>query len=688
MPERLVESRITTLHQLIAALHERVATEAVLAAEVLPTVLEDLHTALEELHVAEEEQYQQNEALAAARLTAEAERQRYQELFDFAPDGYLVTDPDGMIQEANRAAARLLSVSQYDLLDKSLVGFIAEEERQAFCTFLPRLQQLECVQDWEIRLQPLAGATFPAALTVAAIRHSQGVVGLRWLLHDISLRKQAEEDLKQAHKTLEHRVAERTAELQRMNAQLQEEIVERQHAAAKAQQAEQSLRASREQLRQLATYLQNAQEQERAHIARELHDDLAQALTSLRLDVSWLTGRALTAPAVWRERLTTIATAIDALHQTVHRIGTELRPNVLDALGLTAAIEWQLQEIQRRADLPYTFHKPPEELALDQACAMAMFRMFQEAVTNVVRHAKASHLHVRLVQHPTAVFLEVADNGKGMSQRQIADRTSLGILGMRERARLWGGYVTINSTPDVGTTVTIWIPLGASASEAGTGVVRVLVADDHATVREGIRRFLADTADLAVTREACTASEIFAAVAAGACDVVLLDISLPGRDGLDILKELKQRYPTLPVLMFSVYAEEQYAVRALKTGAAGYVTKNSEPEVLIAALRKVAQGGRYVSPSLAERLAVEITADGDKPLHATLANREYQVLLMLGEGKTVKEIADVLSLSVKTISTYRTRILRKLRLHTTADLIRYTLSHQLLSEPSARSTPL
>jgi DNA-binding NarL/FixJ family response regulator len=176
-------------------------------------------------------------------------------------------------------------------------------------------------------------------------------------------------------------------------------------------------------------------------------------------------------------------------------------------------------------------------------------------------------------------------------------------------------------------------------------------------------------------------------VAAGACDVVLLDISLPGRDGLDILKELKQRYPTLPVLMFSVYAEEQYAIRALKTGAAGYITKNSEPEVLMAALRKVAQGGRYVSASLAEHLAKEIRTDTDKPLHTTLANREYQVLLMLGEGKTVKEIAETLSLSAKTISTYRMRILRKLHLHTTADLIRYVLSEQLLNQPASRAIP-
>src|SRR5215510_5635127 len=211
MPERLMDSRIAALHQLIAALHQRVAAEPVQAVEVLPALLGDLHTALEELHVAEEEQFQQNEALAAARLAAEAERQRYQELFDFAPLGYLVTDPDGIIQEANRAAVDLLGVSQPHLLAKPLTDFIAEEERQAFSAFLPQLRQCEGMEDWEIRLQPWAGTTFPAELTVAVIRTPQGVVGLRWRLCDMSLRKQAEEVLKQAHTILEHRVEERTA---------------------------------------------------------------------------------------------------------------------------------------------------------------------------------------------------------------------------------------------------------------------------------------------------------------------------------------------------------------------------------------------------------------------------------------------------------------------------------------------
>src|SRR5262249_4661053 len=164
---------------------------------------------------------------------------------------------------------------------------------------------------------------------VATIRDSEGaVVGLRWLLHDISLRKRAEEVLQQAHTDLERRVAERTAALQQMNAQLQAESAERQRAAEKAAQAAQALRSSHEQLRQLATYLQNAQEQEPTRIAREPHDDLAQMLTSLRMDVTWLARRAATAPPVWRERLTHMTTTIDTLGRAVRRIGTELRPNV------------------------------------------------------------------------------------------------------------------------------------------------------------------------------------------------------------------------------------------------------------------------------------------------------------------------------------------------------------------------
>src|SRR5262249_41579561 len=226
-----------------------------------------------------------------------------------------------------------------------------------------------------------------------------------------------------------------------------------------------------------------------------------------------------------------------------------------DTLGLSAAIEWQLQDVCQRTSLTYTVQLPALELTLDQARTTAVFRIFQEALTNVVRHAGASHLVVRLMRDAETVRLELVDNGKGITQEQLTDCASLGLTGMRERARLWGGDVTVQGTPGVGTTVAICIPCGPATMETAAGVVRVLVADDHATVREGVRRFIADTVDLTVSGEACTAQEIFDAVAAKTCDVVLLDISLPGRDGLDVLKQLKQLYPALPVLMFSVYSE-------------------------------------------------------------------------------------------------------------------------------------
>lgn len=679
LPERIDDRSIAAMQERLASLQQRVGTAPTQAVTILSEALEDLRVTMEELHVADEELHEQNEALMAARLTAETERNRYQELFDFAPHGYLVTDPLGMIWEANRTAALLLAMHPpHHLPGKPLAVFIAHAAQADFSSLLRRLRQLDYVQEWEISLQPRDGSAFPAALTVATMRNPQGeLVGLRWMLSDITARKQAEEALKQAQETLESRVAERTAELQSMNTRLQVESAERLYAADKAQQAEQALRSSQEQLRQLTTYLQNAQEQERTRIARELHDELAQMLTSLRVDVSWLSRRALSAPVAWRERLSSMATMIDAAGESILRIGTELRPTVLDNLGLVAAIEWQLKAVHDRIGLIYTIHTPADELSLSPVLATTMFRIFQEALTNVVRHAEASRVTVRLVQHSGSWLLEIADNGKGITPEQCTSHTSLGLMGMRERAHLWGGEVLVQGQSGTGTTVTIRIPRD-TATPNSPGIIRVLIADDHATVREGVRRFLADTADLVAAGEAGNAQEVFNVVAGKACDVVLLDVSLPGRDGLDVLQELKRLSPNLPVLMFSVHPEDQYAVRAFKGGAAGYLTKNSEPEVLVAALRKVAQGGRYVSPSLAERLAVEITTATDAPPHATLANREYQVLLMLAQGKRVKTIADELALSVKTISTYRQRILKKLHLKTTAELIRYTISHQLL----------
>jgi len=198
-------------------------------------------------------------------------------------------------------------------------------------------------------------------------------------------------------------------------------------------------------------------------------------------------------------------------------------------------------------------------------------------------------------------------------------------------------------------------------------VLKILIADDHAIVREGLKQILAETADMVVAGEAANGQEVLELVRKGNFDLVLLDLAMPEKDGLDTLKELKLEKPNLPVLVLSIYPEEQYAVRVLKAGASGYLTKESAPDELIAAIRKVSRKGKYVSQSLGEKLASYLTADPDKPAHELLSDREYRVMLMIASGKTVTEIAEAIFLSVKTISTYRVRALRKMGMKNNAE---------------------
>lgn len=208
-------------------------------------------------------------------------------------------------------------------------------------------------------------------------------------------------------------------------------------------------------------------------------------------------------------------------------------------------------------------------------------------------------------------------------------------------------------------------------------MIRVLVADDHPVVREGLKRIIERDSAIVVAAEAGTSQEVLDRLAADRLDVVLLDINMPGRGGLEVLQQIKAHYPSLPVLVVSMYPEEQYATRVLRAGAAGYLTKESAPSQLVKAIRKVIRGGKYVSPTLAEKLAIDLGANSTNP-HESLSNREYQVLCLLASAKTVSEIADELSLSVKTISTYRTRILEKMGLRNNVELARYALKHGLV----------
>lgn len=209
-------------------------------------------------------------------------------------------------------------------------------------------------------------------------------------------------------------------------------------------------------------------------------------------------------------------------------------------------------------------------------------------------------------------------------------------------------------------------------------MIKILIADDHAIVREGLKQIVAETSDMAVADEASTGHEVLDRVRDNDYDVVVLDISMPGGDGLNILKQIKRERPKLSVLILSMHPEKQYAVRVLKAGAAGYLTKESAPDELITAIKRVATGRKYVSSSLAEKLAFDLEHDTMQPLHEILSDREYQVMCMIAGGKRAKEIAEELCLSIKTISTYRSRILEKMDMKNNAELTHYAIKEGLV----------
>jgi signal transduction histidine kinase len=259
------------------------------------------------------------------------------------------------------------------------------------------------------------------------------------------------EDLSKHRKHLNELVEARTAALRDTNLQLEAEIAER-------GRVEDALRKSRQELRDLASHLQSIREQERTDIAREIHDELGQALTALKLDLHWVGQRVGDAQPPLRTKLVAMSKMVDATVQSVRRISSQLRPKLLDDLGLSAAIEWQAREFERRAGVPCGIRSDPDDIILDQARSTALFRIFQETLTNVARHAGASRVSVVLRSSAGTVDMTVADDGKGIGPEQVSDGRSLGIVGMRERVHSLGGQLEISGRPGGGTTVHVSIP--------------------------------------------------------------------------------------------------------------------------------------------------------------------------------------------------------------------------------------
>jgi two-component system, NarL family, invasion response regulator UvrY len=209
-------------------------------------------------------------------------------------------------------------------------------------------------------------------------------------------------------------------------------------------------------------------------------------------------------------------------------------------------------------------------------------------------------------------------------------------------------------------------------------MLKLLIVDDHEVVRRGVKTIFDEESGTMVFGEASTAPEALKRISEQDWDIVILDLSLPGRSGLDLLRELKHLRPRLPVLILSMHSEEQYARRALKAGASGYITKDSPRTELVRAVKRVVEGGKYVSATLAEQLAVDLQSGTDRPPHEKLSDREFEILCLIASGKTVGEIADMVSLSDKTISTYRARVLEKMNMKTNAELTHYAISNKLV----------
>jgi DNA-binding NarL/FixJ family response regulator len=214
-------------------------------------------------------------------------------------------------------------------------------------------------------------------------------------------------------------------------------------------------------------------------------------------------------------------------------------------------------------------------------------------------------------------------------------------------------------------------------------MIRTLIADDHAVVRMGLRQVLSQAGDITVAAEAGTGQEVLDVVRTKHIDVVILDLSMPGGMGMEVLNKLKRDHPDLPVIVLSMHSEDQYGVLALKAGASGYVTKESAADHLVAAIRKAVAGGKYVSQSLAERLATDLETGTDRPPHERLSEREFQVMRFIAAGKTVTEISQTLGLSSKTVSTYRARVLEKMRMEKNAQLTHYAIKQGLLDADHA-----
>lgn len=363
-------------------------------------------------------------------------------------------DPLGHVITWNNGAERLKGYRAQEILGKHFSAFYPPEEVASGKPkqILEEAARRGHIEDegWRIRKD---GSRFWANVVVTALRNArENLQGFAKVTRDMTERHAKEEALAKAKELLELRVEQRTTVLARLNDELRTEISER-------VRAEQQLRASLDQLRALAARLQSVREEERTSIAREIHDELGQACTAIKMDLALIGHKATKRQTRLRAKAESAIKLVDGMIITLRRIASELRPRTLDDLGLTAALEWQAQEFESRTRIHCTVTLPREPLSLDSERSTAIFRIFQESLTNVARHANATRVQARLEREADQLIFQVHDNGKGFDPEEAKARKSLGLVGMQERALLLNGDLHVKGVPGEGTTMTLWIPL-------------------------------------------------------------------------------------------------------------------------------------------------------------------------------------------------------------------------------------
>jgi signal transduction histidine kinase len=411
--------QITDLQQRIDALQHRASKastpEMTDALAELGVSLEELRVAQEELRVAQDEPTHNSELIAAAEAAAMRDRRRYLDLFELAPDGYLVTTRTGLIIEANQAAARLLNRPAEWLARKPIFVYLNPAAAPTWRVRLLKLTSLDGPVTFEDNLLPRGSKPVEVEFTVApGLDLATGRVNeLRWRLHDIGPRKQAERELSE----------------------------------------------SRHMLRELSARLQVVREDERTRIARQVHDELGGSVTAIKLALAQAQHRlAAGNPAGARASTDEASHITDDLMNQVRHIATELRPALLDELGLAAAVEWQLQDFQKRTGIE-TRLSASGKSECPPGTATVLFRVLQELLTNVARHAEAQHVKVRLSQPRGHIVLEVRDDGRGITEADTHRSTALGILGIHERVEQLGGTFSILPLDHQGTVAQVTVPL-------------------------------------------------------------------------------------------------------------------------------------------------------------------------------------------------------------------------------------